>query len=369
VPVNRHVRRRACIPIAAIVLALPIVSAAMAATSPTDVAPTASAETRLLLGNSYPIGVSVSFHEALLHWLDSLAMLTGPGGTAGKTVAAHRKEYEGLFGKPSPQDSAMLKRYHAARLGFVRGADKDDRHRLTLAFFEASSLNDALDRAGDLLDPGAAKDFGMAVRHFEPRYRQVWKEGSIPESFLARVRASERREELAAFLVNVARLLDISPQQDPHPRLVLVPVPAGYGTHAQAIGPFLLVEVQRGEGLADEVAPIVHENVHFLLSRIPAARSAALERAAQDVKPWGADAWGLLQEALPTAIAQGVADQSFRPDDWSRRQPWYHTEAVDRYAKRIFPLVEEALRENGSLNESFVKRLVGAYAPPATAAP
>jgi hypothetical protein len=361
---TRFACRRSLVQTVAVVLVCLIVSTAMAATSPTDAAPAVPTDARLLLGNTYPIDVSVTFHEALLHWLDSLVMLTGPGGTAGKTVAAHRKEYEGLFGRPSPQDSAMLKRYHAARQGFVRGADRDDRHRLTLAFFEASNLNDALERAGELLDAGAAKDFDTAVRHFEPRYRQVWKEGSIPEGFLARVRASERREELAAFLVNAARLLGISPQQDPHPRLVLVPVPSGYGTHAQAIGPFLLVEVQRGEGLADEVAPIVHENVHFLLSRIPARRIEALERAARNVKPWGADAWGLLQEALPTAIAQGVADRSFRPEDWSRRQPWYHTEAVDRYAKRIFPLVEEALRQNGSLDESLVKRLVGAYAPP-----
>jgi hypothetical protein len=346
-----------------------IVSASMTATSPSDAAPAAPTETRLLLGDAYPIDVSVSFHKALLHWLDSLAMLTGPGGTAGKTVAAHRLEFERLLGRPSPQDTTMLKQYHEARLGFVRGADKEDRDRLTLAFFEASSLNDALDRAGNLLDAGAAKDLNMAIRHFEPRYRQVWNEGSIPESFLARVTASPRRDELAAFLVNVARFLGISPQQDPYPRLVLAPVPAGDGTHAQAIGPCLLIEVQRGEALADEAAPIVHENVHFLLSRIPATRKESLERAALEVKPWGADAWGLLKEALPTAIAQGVADRSFRPEAWSRNQPWYHTQPVDRYAKRIFPLVEKALGDDGSLDEAFVKRLVGAYAPTATNAP
>lgn len=341
----------------------------MTATSPPDPATSASTETRLLLGTAYPIDVSVSFHKALLHWLDSLAMLSGPGGTAGKTVAAHRQEYERLFGRPSPQDASLLKQYHEARVGFVRGADAEDRNRLTLAFFETTSLNDALDRARELLDADAAKQFTAAVRHFEPRYRQVWRAGEIPERFLARVRASERREELAAFLVNVTRFLVTSPQRDPHPQLVLAPVPAGHGTHAQAIGPFLLIEIQPGETLADEAAPIVHENVHFLLAGIPPARREALERAALDVGPWGADAWRLLKEALPTAIAQGVADRSFRPDVWSRKQPWYHTQDVDRYAKRIFPLVEKALGGDGYLDEALVKRLVGAYTPPATINP
>lgn len=360
---DRYARRRPCGETVAAVLVALIVSATMAATSVPDDAQVAPAETRLLLGATYPIDVSVSFHKALLHWLDSLAMLSGAGGTAGKTVAAHRQEYERLFGRPSPQDASMLKQYHEARVGFVRGADAEERHRLTLAFFETTNLNDALDRAGDLLDVDAAKRFTAAVRHFESRYRRVWRAGDIPESFLARVTASERREELAAFLVNVTRFLGASSHRGRRPQLVLAPVPAGHGTHAQAIGPFLLIEIQPGETLADEAAPIVHENVHFLLAGIPAPRREALERAALDVGPRGADAWDLLKEALPTAIAQGVADRSFRPEVWSRKQPWYHTQAVDRYAKRIFPLVEEALGGDGRLDEALVRRLVGMYAP------
>jgi hypothetical protein len=344
-------------------LAALVVSAAMAATSLPDAAPAKPTETRLLLGTAYPIEVSVSFHKALLHWLDSLAMLSGAGGTAGKTVAAHRQEYERLFGRPSSQDAYYLMRYHEARSGFAREAVAEDRHRLTLAFFETSSVNDALDRAGTLLKADVARDFTAAVRHFEPRYRQIWKEGDVTEGFLGRVTASERRGELAAFLVDVARFLGVSPREEPHPKLILAPVPAGHGTHAQAIGPFLLIEIQPGETLADEAAPIVHENVHFLLNRIPASRREALERAALDVKPWGADAWELLKEALPTSIAQGVADRSYRPDFWSRKRPWYHTQAVDGYAKRIFPLVEQALGGDGSLDEAYVKRLVGLYAP------
>jgi hypothetical protein len=346
-----------------------IVSSTATGTSSPEPGPAPAPEARLLLGRDYPTDVSISFHKALLHWLDSLAMLTGPGGTGGKTTAAHREEYERFFGRPSTKDGNLLERFRQARLASVRGIELAERHRLTLAFFEATSLDQALALSGDLLDQGAAADLVAALHHFAPRYRRVWMEGAVPESFIARATDSGRHEELAGFLVTVAGFFGVSPRQDPRPQLVLAPVPSGFGTHAQAIGRFLLIEVRRDESLARQVAPIVHENVHFLFSRVPASRRDALERAALSVEPWGAEAWRLLEEALPTAMAQGVADRSFRREVWSQDQPWYHVRAVDRYAKRIYPLVEKALKSNGSFDEAFVVELVKAHTPAASRPP
>jgi hypothetical protein len=344
-------------------------SAALPVASPPDPGPSPAPDERRLLGRAYPTDVSVSFHKALLHWLDSLAMLTGPGGTAGKTTAAHRAEYERLFGRPSSRDGDLLTRYHQARLASVGGSGVEQRHRLTLAFFEASSLDEALALSDELLDEGAAGDLAAAIHHFAPRYRRIWMEGAVPESFLARAAGSGRHEELAGFLANVAGFYGVPPRQEPRPQLVLAPVPSGFGTHAQAIGRFLLIEVRRNETLDGQAAPIVHENVHFLFSCIPASRRDALERAALSVEPGGAEAWRLLEEALPTAIAQGVADRSFRREAWSQDRPWYHDQAVDRYAKRIYPLVERALGNHGPLDEALVVELVRAYTPAASRPP
>jgi hypothetical protein len=46
----------------------------------------AASSDELLLGKTYPIEVSISFHMGLLHWLDSLAVLNRAGATgAGST--------------------------------------------------------------------------------------------------------------------------------------------------------------------------------------------------------------------------------------------------------------------------------------------
>jgi len=322
---------------------------------------TATPSDDLLLGKAYPIEVSVSFHSGLLHWLDSLAVLNRAGATAGKTIPAHRAEYEKVLGLPTGGDKGMLQRYRSARLAWLDSADSTERDRLTVAFFEATDLDGALKRAAELLDPSSARSLAAAMRHFTPRYQRIWRNGQVPHDFLDRVRGSERREELARLLAGVAGFFGVSPTQEPHPQLVLVPVPPGFGTHAQAIGPYLLIEIRSGEGLGDEVGPIVHENTHLLISRIPQARLEALGRTALGEEPWGLEAWDGLREALPTAIAQGVAHQSFRRDTWSIENDWYDVQRIDEYAKRIFPLVKEALAGDGTFDEKFVKQLVQAY--------
>ena len=329
--------------------------------------PAAAAEPdRSLLGDRYTIGVSVDFHNGLLHWLDSLAEVKGAGSTAGKTVPAHRAEFHALWGRPSDSDREMLRRYHAARRAFADGASPGDRHRLTLAFFEAADLDEALERASALGDPEAVGHLTQSIRHFEPRYGRVWRQGHIPRKFVERASAATRRDELADLLAGVARFFGVPPDPDPPPQLVLTPVPSGFGTHAQAIGRFLLIEIRDGETLADEVAPIVHENVHYLFQSISPARREALERAAVGTARYGADAWRTLAEALPTAIGQGVAERSFRGASWSLKIPWYHLEHVDAYAKRIFPLVDRALEAGRPFDEALVRRLVEAFPRAAT---
>jgi len=141
---------------------------------------------------------------------------------------------------------------------------------------------------------------------------------------------------------------------------VLVPVDPGYGTHAQAIGRYLLIEVFPGETLLDEVGPIVHENVHFLLKAIDRKRWEALEQKATGSGPGGTMAWRLLHEALPTALAQGLATYELRRAEWSMDEPWYHVAEIDAYAKRLFPIVKDALERDGSFDEDFVRKAVAA---------
>ena len=256
----------------------------------------------------------------------------------------------------------MLQRYRSARLAWLDSADSTERDRLTVAFFEATDLDGALKRAAELLDPSSARSLAAAMRHFTPRYQRIWRNGQVPHDFLDRVRGSERREELARLLAGVAGFFGGVADTGATPA-------ARAGTGAPRIRnarpgdrPLLADRdfaqarawVTRS-GRSSTKTPIC------LISRISQARLEALGRTALGEKPWGLDAWDALREALPTAIAQGVAHQSFRRGTWSIENDWYDVQRIDEYAKRIFPLVKEALAGDGTFDEKFVKQLVQAY--------
>jgi hypothetical protein len=319
-----------------------------------------SASTPLLPG-SYPLEVEVAFHAALLHWVDSLTGISGGGMTAGKTWLAHRREYQLRFGNPDAEDIRWLERYLRARGELARTTDPAERFALTTAFYAAPDLDGAIESAGSRLPDAARADFAGALRHFAPHYRAVWRDGVVVTGFLDRVRRDPHRaRRLSGFLSDVARFYGVDPLSTAAPVVLLVPVRDGHGTHAQAVGRWLLVEVRPGEGLREQVAPIVHENAHFLDALVPLTRRQTFAEAAATVGPRGREAWGLLQEALPTAIAQGVADARLGRPGWSLDRPWYHEERIDAYAKRIYPIVLRALDGGVPLDEKLIRELVAA---------
>ncbi len=310
-----------------------------------------------ILGQRYPLEAGVTFHAALLHWLDSLAGLTGPGRTAGKTIEGHRAEFVARFGAPSPLDVERLRQFAGLRSGFAAAEGPESRDSLTVAFFDTATLEEALERSERLVGPDGARALADALAQFTARYRSIWDDGRIPRRFVASAEDDARtRRALARFLARVARFFGVEAKAAPQPRLVLAPVPRGCGTHAQAIGRHLLLEIREDESLLDQVPPIVHENAHFLFHRLPAERRAALEARAERLGPGGVEAWRLLLEALPTAIAQGVAGERFLRERWSIDGSWYHRTDVDAYAKALLPLVDRALTDGQPLDEAFLDR-------------
>lgn len=304
----------------------------------------------LLLDEAYPVEVVYSFHAALLHWMDSLARLEGPGMTAGKTVGAHRRDFVEHHATTDETDLAVLRDYGDVRRRHGR--------LLTDLFFEAPSLASAFGEASVLLPEADVDKLRTAFDHYGARYEPVWQDGRVPRRFVERCARDPQRQALSRFLVEVAAFFRVSPTDAPRPRLILAPVRDGYGTHAQALGRHLLLEIRPWDGLTDEVGPIVHENVHFLFLRIPEERRRALEKVARQQGRRGVRAWSTLREALPTAIAQGVAARRFMGKRWSRRNGWYHHEEVDRYAKKIYPTVRRALENGEPFDEKLLLELI-----------
>lgn len=291
-----------------------------------------------LLDGAYPLEATTRFHAALFHWLDALSNLDGPGLTAGKTHEAYADEYVRRIGPLEPTERRLLERWRTLRIDAVSTSGD----ALTRAFFETDDASEALDRAAAILGRDRVARLTDILYHFVSLYRRVWENGHTAEGFLERALADERqRAELERFLVRMATFYGVEPEREAPPRLVLVAVPHGHGTHAQAIGRALLIEVRRGESLVQQIAPIVHENAHFLFNRIAPDRLLALDPV---IRGAGAgNAFVVLHEALPTAIAQGVAQYRFDPERFSVSGRWYHRADVDVYAKRLYPLVTRAL--------------------------
>ena len=129
-----------------LVLAL-LVMPVRLASEPDAAAADSAPRPSLLLGDAYPIEAGISFHAALVHWLDSLAALAGPGLTAGKTVEAHRMDFRQQLGSPTEQDIRQLRRYADARTRLA-SENSASATLLTAAFFEEPTLTTALERAG-----------------------------------------------------------------------------------------------------------------------------------------------------------------------------------------------------------------------------
>jgi len=309
---------------------------------------------RLFLAHPYPIEAAPSFPAGLFHWIDSLA-----GTSRGKTIPAHRAEYARLFGAPTAEDRAHLLEFVAARSSLAPHGSA-----LLGVFCESATVEDALAKLKPVSTADAWNGLAKALAHFRPRYEIVWSDGEVPKAFLESARRDPGRPRLESLLARVVRFYGVEPRSAPPPRLALVPVPAGFGTHAEAIGDVLLLEIRKGEGLADEASVIVHENAHFLWSLVPPERRRRLESFAAGLDGAGAQAFRLFAEAIPTALGQGIADRAFRPSTWSLDDGWYHLEDVDACAKRIYPAVADALDRGLTLDEALVFRAIRALDGP-----
>jgi hypothetical protein len=327
-------------------------------------AASANPTTPLLVGDKYPIVVSVSFPAALLHWLDSLAGLAGRGLTGGKTRRIHRAEYQHVHGRPTQEERLLLEGFAEARLRYAADNADDDPHLLTLAFFDSVDLDEALTRVRTLVNLIDSQAIQSAVDHFAPKYEAIWKDGIIPRKFLERAKKSGKRKPIARFLVDVAAFFGVPPDETPHPRVILAPVPDGAGTHAQMIDNRLLIEIRHWEKLLDEVAPIIHENSHLLFYRMGEERIARYRELAATQGTLGDEAWTVLHEALPTAIGQGVAYERFQTERWSTNMRWYHIDTIDAYAKRIYPTVRAALKDRRELDDELLLELIRLYQAP-----
>jgi hypothetical protein len=319
-------------------------------------------EERPLLTRPYRLYAAPSCPGAVFHWVDSLA-----GTSAGKTIPAHQAEFIRRFGHPTDEDRRQIAAFLTARAEYVhhlrastRPGDLPRAAEMLRIFCAAPSLDAALAEVKPAMSDGTYEKFATSIAWFRAKYETIWNDGAIPRDFLARTRRDRGLRRLEKLLGRIVRFYGVDAADSSPPRLALVPVPPGYGTHAQELGNILLLEIRPGDDLAEEASVIVHENSHWLFSLIPEARKTRLARFGESLSPAERDAYALMSEAIPTALGQGVAGRAFEGSSWSERAPWYHLPEVDACAKAIYPLVRRAIASGAVLDEAFLKTAIAA---------
>ncbi len=312
----------------------------------------------LRLPKPYTLELVALRHVALFHWVDSLSGMSG-----GKTVPAHQEEYKQRFGRLTVTERDLLERFRQAR-------ERDSRRHLDGSytglvwlrhvFLASPDLDAALQDAREGMAPEDYAVLAEAVGYFDPRYDTIWRDAEGLRGFLRRVSEDPMRYRLSKLLERMAGAFGVGDGLPP-PRVYLVPVPAGYGTHATAVGPDLLIEVRPVDTLRDQASVIAHETAHYFFAHMDPQILERVESRARGSEPVR-EAWDVLAEALPTALGQGVADSIFREQAWSLERPWYHIERVDAYAKKLFPVVSLVIdRKKERFDEAFFARALAIY--------
>ncbi|RMF76214.1 MAG: hypothetical protein D6738_01905 [Acidobacteria bacterium] len=314
--------------------------------------------------------IRVAYTASLVHVIDSLS-----GASPGKTVDLYRRSWLRRFGGFTRQERALLAGWRRVMLAPDRarrvpaeappGAcvppparTVSRRRRLAVAALHADSPAQFLERAAALVSEDELASLRATLERFEPRFRVLWERMAYLEPFAERLRRfldrRAARETGRAFV----RFFGV-PHEDIPARLHLVGLLGEQaGTHAEAFGSDLLIEVRPHDDPKDQVQVVFHELAHDLFLRLPAERRAAWSAWFFERGPRGALAWSLSHEALPTALGQGVAERRLARARWRQRNTWYHLQEIDRYAHAIYPIVARAIERGETMGPRLASELV-----------
>jgi hypothetical protein len=230
---------------------------------------------------------------------------------------------------------------------------------------EARDVEDFLSRTRPCLLEDESRGLRSALDHFRPGFDGFWQDGAYVRDFEERFREYLETGGLPEYLGEVARFFDVDPAGAPPPVLCFVLLPKDGPTHAQAVGTHLLVEVRPGDEFAPsgQVQVVAHETSHYLFELIPEDRIAALETraAAAAAGGKGRRAWLLLHEALPTALGQGLAVARLTPGVFDWNSSWYHVPEIERYAKRLYPIVRREIDAGRTIEGPFFEEAIKAF--------
>lgn len=314
----------------------------------------------------------VSEVSNLVHWVDNLA-----GTSVGKTMPLYRRYWKQRFGVPDAGDREALDAFvRIRRLRIGGGGKLGNRsgclpivetelswHQVFLAeAMQADSLQDFLRRLKPYLEAEDRAALEAALRRFQGRFGAVWRDLSHVRRFETRFREFLDDGKLLGYLNSLAAFLDVDPAGLPPMQLSFMALPSEGPTHAEADGDQLLIEIRPSDRPQQQIQVVAHEAVHFLMRRMRPEQLDLLADQAFRHGEMGLVLWSYLWEGIPTALGQGLAEATLARRSFSLRRSWYHRDAIDRFAKTVYPVLRDAIAAGRRLRDGVLPEAVAALA-------
>ena len=313
------------------------------------------------------IETSVQEFTNLVHWVDNLA-----GSSIGKTAPLYRRYWQERFGGFTAADQEALKAFATIRLlsvpregGIANEAGclpQDDASLRWSQFFmseamRATTMKGFLAGLSAQLDAGQLESLRLALSRFQPRFAKAWSEMGHVHRFEKRFRRFMAESKMPALLADMSRFFGVAGAPLPPMSISFIALPYDGPTHAEADGDRLLIEIRPGDVPELQIPVVAHEAAHFMMRHMTSEQTDALARQAFSVGDAGVLAWRFMLESLPTALGQGYARARVDPRRFSAQDSWYHYTHIDRFAKRIYPVVSEAMNRGDSIHGGLMSRL------------
>lgn len=238
--------------------------------------------------------------------------------------------------------------------------------RIQLAAYGSPDRNSLHERLSLLMHPRDVAAIGSVMEHFLPRFDRWWAVDRVRNSLEQFSGDLQRlvRTGTGDFIGQVRIFFGFEDAANRGPiviHLMSLPVEQALSTNGAVIENHAVLEVLKNESAEQRVGVMAHEIVHYLFAT--ASDEFHRERvkgALRSADPRASAAFGLMNEALATALGNGVLEARLRGDDFEayfeKEKSLYGQWNVDAAAKAIFPLVEDYIDAERPMDREFVDR-------------
>lgn len=235
---------------------------------------------------------------------------------------------------------------------------------LAIASIQAADLRDFEQRAAGILPIDTHVKLFSVLKRFEPIYDAFLWRRSKPGlvTYVKALEKSARDWKMSEMFARVERFYGANWPDDLPFVVGVFPLPDVRGaSNAEAMGMFESVGVfVDPEDIPGRYGVVFHEICHSLFSSQPRPLQQELEDWFLKGTGWeGRMAYSLLNEAMATALGNGIAEGS--AIGTLPRGEWYHDPLIDGYGKALVPVLKRWLASGKRMDASFAAEAVDVF--------